>query len=300
MFHLGSLQTSLMAKRARIALAFLVVALVAVAIWLIRGRTFNGRSESYWIRSLTNAFNPTPFQPKPEWVSLGTNAVPILIRGLEQNEGPFQKTYRKVRPKLPAMVQKWTPEPLDYAAVHRNALVLLRPGTGVVPQRTVIPLAPIVALLRDPDWMVRENALAMIFAQMPRSQAEMEAILPQIITTTKDLNPLVRMNAMLALQYYTQETNTVLPILNAGLADLDADVRIRAAMALNKLDPSEQTQARIIPVALGCSQSKGPNGAAFTGTVMLHVLATNSPWLSIRRGATNAIEESELMKAAYR
>lgn len=286
--------------RIRVALVFLALVVVAVAIWLGRGRSVNGRTESYWIRSLTNALNRTTLKPSAEWSRLGTNAIPILIKALESSEGPVQREYRKVRPKLPAMVQKWTPEPLDYSTVHGDALLLICGPGGVVPRGTVLPLAPIVSVLKDPHGGVRMNALALIAEQMPRSDAEMEAILPAIITTTKDVNAPVRMNAMGALEYFGHQTNTVLPLLNAALSDPDADVRICAAMALSKLDPSEQTQARLIPVAAGCSQSKSPLGAAIFGDGLLRDLSTNSPWLSIRCGATNALEEAELIRAAYR
>src|SRR6266536_3253951 len=81
-------------------------------------RTFNGRPESYWINTLASPVSPAPGEDRRSvneaWQALGPQAVPILLQALKMQPGPLGKPFNKLRSKLPATLQKFLPNPVNY------------------------------------------------------------------------------------------------------------------------------------------------------------------------------------------
>ena len=130
-------------KRVLLTLAIGLIAVAGVIICVAsfgKERTFNGRPESYWIATLASGVSPTPGEDRRSvdeaWQALGPQAVPILLRALEMKPGPLAKPFNKLWPKLPAALQKFLPNPVNYESIHANAWIRL------AEQKTKVTIPP--------------------------------------------------------------------------------------------------------------------------------------------------------------
>ena len=247
-----------MMKRLLLILGLLFVGIVGVIFWNALGRsqrTFNGKPESYWIDSLAGGFNPTVDE---EWRALGSQGVPILLEALDMQPGPLGKAYFKLWPKLPARLHKLLPPPVDYVRIRASAWGrLARPGT-----KANISLSHVDPALKDTDWGVRMNTLVCLGrVVLPNSEVGKDQFLAVIIGVAEDPRMEVRMSAVACLGHYTNRTDLVIPALSNALADPYPDVRIRAAMALYKVDPQAAERLGALTVAYDCLKSSGVFGS---------------------------------------
>src|SRR5438552_648484 len=155
-----------MTKRVLLTLAIALIAVAGVTICvasLWKERTFNGRPESYWINTLASPVSPTPGEDRRSvneaWQALGPQAVPILLHALEMHAGPFNKPCNKLRSKLPAVLEKFLPNPVNYECLHATA------WSRLADQKTKFSLPPRSvsrALKEEQHWffpVVPMNAL---------------------------------------------------------------------------------------------------------------------------------------------
>jgi HEAT repeat protein len=70
-----------------------------------------------------------------------------------------------------------------------------------------------------------------------------KSLLPDFISAMRDASPGVRNNATIALKYYPEEAQTVVPLLFNALRDPAPKIRKLAADALKKIDPQALKQA---------------------------------------------------------
>jgi len=136
-------------KRVLLTLAIGLIAVAGVIICVAsfgKERTFNGRPESYWIATLASGVSPTPGEDRRSvdeaWQALGPQAVPILLRALEMKPGPLAKPFNKLWPKLPAALQKFLPNPVNYESIHANAWIRL------AQQQTKVTIPPRLVAVR--------------------------------------------------------------------------------------------------------------------------------------------------------
>lgn len=242
-------------RRFLLALGVLLITIVGLILWVSsvwRQRTFNGKPESYWINSLSKArnFSSLDFDEwqadRKEWRTLGPQAVPILITALEMRPGLATKPYARYRSRLPTTLQKMLPPPMDYERLHYVAWAKLADQTN----RVSIPAKLVTRALKDQVLGVRYNALACLnLVILPNSGAEKDQFLPWLLDAAYDPQMEVRMSAVDCLGHYRDQPNVVIPVLSNALENPYPDVRIRAAMALNRVDPAAAERARVKDVA---------------------------------------------------
>ncbi len=247
-------------------LVTLLVILVGGLIWLFaypRDPLFHGKPESVWIKgiaygmSLSEAENQAQIK---QWVDFGPEGVRVLARGVEKADHPIQRRYRRIYRQLSAGLP--------------GALLRLLPAPGPLltggPPSNVIDLlwrmgkdaklaTPAVArALKYEDNGVRQ--VAIIFFTSPENedallnQMDNKAkgkLLPDFIRAVEDnSNSGLRNNAALALRYYPEQRQIVVPVLVKALQDPVPQVPLVASEALNRVDPDTAEKAGAIFVVI--------------------------------------------------
>lgn len=236
----------------------LTICLLAAITWLMlrRDPVVHGKRKSVWIKNLVNDFRLS--DPDAAWRSLGPEAVPILLEAAETKPGPLAKAYAKVWSKLSLSVQSNLPPPFDYARIRSAAAAMLCSPR----MEANVPFSVLTNLLQDEKWTVRMNTLGYCYyVLLPKSKPEKAQLLPLLVTATRDPERAVRMCAVNCLGFYPENRDLLLPLLTKALEDVFPDVRIRAAMAFYKLDPTAAERAGALAVAVDCLQSNGPFGS---------------------------------------
>src|SRR5262249_32915255 len=108
-----------------------------------------------------------------------------------------------------------------------------------------------VRALRDEDHSVRQIAIT-FFTQGEDEHSllnQMEArakrdLLPEFIRVMQDDQSGVRNNAIVALRYYPEQAQVVVPVMEKALQDPNPNVGRLAADALKRIDPAAAAQAR--------------------------------------------------------
>jgi HEAT repeat protein len=112
--------------------------------------------------------------------------------------------------------------------------------------------------VKDEDPSVRQIAITFFTEGEDRNallnQMETSAkrrLLPEFIGTMQDADPGVRNNATIALRYYPEQAQIVVPVLVKALNDPVPRVRELVAEALNQVAPEVVVTAGVVRVAIG-------------------------------------------------
>jgi cyclophilin family peptidyl-prolyl cis-trans isomerase/HEAT repeat protein len=125
-------------------------------------------------------------------------------------------------------------------------------------------VAPLLALLADPDHRVRMNAVRGLRAAVADSAGLRAAALEALLTAAQDAHPHVRINALNQLPGYRVPERAA-PVLATALDDSDTNVAVAAALALQQDGPPVAG-----PSLRAIVQSARPDGLR---TAALHALA---------------------------
>lgn len=236
----------------RVLLAGLLILIACgSALWLsIRPRDplFRGKPESHWIGHLSYGDE----EQVERWREFGPEGVHVLIRALDGADRPVDRLYRKVYRSLvrtvPRAAMDRLPSPrADLTRSTRMNVVQLLSRLS----KDAKEAAPVMArALRDDDHSVRQLAITFFTAGedehclLNQMQAGAKRrLLPDFIRAMQDPNPGVRNNAAIALRYYPEEAETVVPVLVHALQDPVPKVRKVAAAALKAIDPTAAEKA---------------------------------------------------------
>jgi HEAT repeat protein len=85
---------------------------------------------------------------------------------------------------------------------------------------------------------------------MPERQKD--ELFPELLRAMASPDDAVRNNALVALQYYPNQIQTVVPLLVKALQDPGPWVRLTAVGALNKVDPETAAKADVVRVLVAC------------------------------------------------
>jgi hypothetical protein len=216
---------------------------------------FRGKPESEWIKNLKYSDD----QQVNQWRSYGDEGVQVLIRGLERSTRPGERAYRQISRVLPVWIRGWLPAPkADSTQSTRQCLVSLLSSLGT----TATSATPVMiwTVRKDESDAVRQSALCYfnssaddhcILNQLSASQKA--ALLPALVRDIQDGgNWGLRNNAALALRYYPEQREVVVPALLKALQDSEPHVRLLAAEALNRLDSeaAKKAGATLIIIAI--------------------------------------------------
>ncbi len=218
-------ETRSKSRRSRIALwlGISFALFVACIVWLIaRPRAaepvYNGKPLSQWLASLEQ--NGGLNFPRE---SLGTNAVAVLLAGVEMPSNPFKSVYRKLWPALPAWVEKKWPRPVDAGLVRKNAAYFLCTCMADNPLR--------IKLLRThPRSEVRAAAAGALGHGMYDTEAT-----AALVEALNDNDARVRRAASAAFSEtaWNRQWLAVVPTMLEKLGDSDAQVRTNATEIMN-------------------------------------------------------------------
>jgi hypothetical protein len=270
-FWRSSLQPRLgwMKHKTQLLYAVLLVPFAGAMVWLVwaahhssswsTDRVFRGKPEHYWVTNVSYSASDVEIK---QWQEFGPEGVRVLIRGLEKADrrwgNAYRRIYRQVAPRLPDALVRLLPNPkMDTTRATRMCLVafICRLGTNA----TIAE--PIMArMLSDEDASVRqlainfftwgENENALLNQLDPK---EKRRLLPDFIRALQDQtsgNWGLRNNGAVALQYYPEHRQEVVPTLVAAMNDPVPSVRLMVAGALNQIDPDTSKRVRAVSVVI--------------------------------------------------
>jgi len=85
---------------------------------------------------------------------------------------------------------------------------------------------------------------------MPEGQKA--ELFPELLRAIESEDSSVRNNALVALQYYSSQKETVVPLIVNALQDPDPVVRMMTVRALVKIDPQNTANSKSVSVLVGC------------------------------------------------
>ncbi|MCX6928671.1 MAG: HEAT repeat domain-containing protein [Verrucomicrobia bacterium] len=256
-----------MKHKTQVLYAVLLVSFVGAVVslvWAVRhsaswsaDRVFQGKPEHYWVTNVS--YSPSDVEIK-QWQEFGPEGVRVLIRGLEKAnhawEKKYRSIYRQVAPRLPVGLARFLPNPkMDSTRGTRMCLVsfICKLGTNATMAE------PIMArMLSDEDASVQQ--LAINFFTWGESETallnqldpkEKRRLLPAFIRALRNqTHDGLRNNAAIALKYYPEHRQIVVPALVAALNDPVPRVRLMVAGALNQVDPDTSKRVRAVSVVI--------------------------------------------------
>lgn len=227
-----------MGKKLRILLAgLLVVVLCALAglVWLSTGApepTYKGKPLSYWLAGYDRSSGPpsTNGPPLPDWQdankavkAIGTNAVPILMRKLRQNDSKLKTAVMDLLRKQRLIKLNLPPQFSNFTAAR--AFSALGPlASNAVPE--------LVAMFDSDRSPFAQQVVPQILSEIGPGAAP---AIPMLLRGTTHTNVIVRNNSVYALGRIGTEATLVVPALIQCLVDPDALIRAQAANALGNL-----------------------------------------------------------------
>ena len=250
-----------MRKRRRILFAGLLAVFVSATIlWTVvhpRDPLFRGKPESNWIEHLSYSDE----EQVKQWREFGPDGIRVLVRALEGANRPvdrfFRNTYRRMLDFLPSGLMRLLPAPgKDATRNTRMSIVLLLSSLDKDAQLAAKQV--MARAMKDEAASVRAIAITFFtdtegedafLNQLP--DEEKRKLLPDFIRAIGySSNWGLRNNAALALRYYPEEREVVVPVLAKALKDPVPTIRIVAAEALNRVAPEAVLTEGVVPVVI--------------------------------------------------
>jgi len=226
------------AKLAIVAAVGLMVTTGVTVVIVEQPRLVQGKTEDEWIKSIV--YNGDDNQ-RHLWQSLGPRGVQMLIRAL------------KTRPKDDSEEQMNTNRVIRMNAADLLCALEDNDGEkGYHADKSAVPELIQVVKTEKTD-SVRGLELACLEIPIRTMTEEQKAgLFPELLRAMGSPEANVRNNALVALPYYTNEADTVVPLLVKALQDSAPWVRLHAAGALNKVDRQTAAKTDLVRVLVGC------------------------------------------------
>ena len=220
------------AKVAIGAVAGLVLATSVSVVVIQKDSLIQGKTESEWIKSIV--YNGDDKQRKL-WHSLGPRGIRMLVRAMKPPPDGLAEEQaianRKTRMCAADLLCQLADNREDRSAV-----------------------SDVIKLLQtEKDDSVR--GLELGYFEMPiqtMSEKDKAALLPELIRSLGRDHSGERNNALVALQYYANQKETVVPLTVKAMQDPISGVRVMAVKALNHLDPQNPASSNFVSVLAEC------------------------------------------------
>jgi hypothetical protein len=206
------------------ALFLLMLALLTLEAWREASAPLvEGKPLSFWLKSLDKQFSYI-YSEEPRF---DTNAVLVLTKALDKQDGPILRVYQVAWPNLPSPLQAHLPQPPSSKNIRLRAVAI---STWAVKDHPSLASKVIHALRYDPEPQVRKAAVDCLSINCRNDEASACAL----ALATRDRDPSVRRQAVYDLGYFYRYPAIVVPALTPCLQDTDANVRKWAADSLRK------------------------------------------------------------------
>jgi hypothetical protein len=264
-------------KTHRILLITLFIIVLAFNAWLILSQpgepVYQGKSLSDWCEQYAaNSFHSSDQelqrQAKAAIQTIGTNAIPTLLRMLKAKDSKFKLKLIQLSQKQHVINIKWKTVAMRHFEAECGLSSL---GTQAIP--AVPALVEIYNQLPPDVYTTYHSDIAELLASMGPAAA---AAVPRFVQDTTDTNSAIRWRALWVLSHVTARPDLAVPALTRSLRDpvegnreiaaydlgafgtnaqsavpeliialndSSLDVKRQAASALQKIDPSAATNA---------------------------------------------------------
>jgi len=244
-------------------LAGVAVAFGAIWLWPSGEPVYEGKRLSEWLdEGMRLAPHPYVTNHAVEHVvksiqTIGTNAIPFLVRDLQRQESRWVKRVKDLAGRLKLMDEShgrswrlersvWGFEALGTnaaPALERLLALLDDKGTrisGVKAALTALgPVAvpDLVKRLRATNWMTSVRATETLRNMGYNGGPGAETAIPLLVAMLDDANTLARQQAVLALMAIKRQPERLVPLFRGLLGDSNNIIRMRAARGLTDFGP---------------------------------------------------------------
>lgn len=228
-------------KTAIIAAAVVIMAAGTSLVVVRQASLIRGKTESEWINSIVYFGDDNQMRL---WHSLGPKGIQMLVHALKPPPNEL------------------TQEQAHLSRVNRMkaASVLCQLEDNNLGNDAQSALPEIINDIKaEKDDGVLGIELGMF--EMPiqsMSETEKAALFPELLRDIQHNNSSVRNNALVALQYYPDQADAVIPLMVKSLQDPIPGVRLMAVQALIKIDPQNAASSSFVKIVAGCIT--GPQG----------------------------------------
>jgi RNA polymerase sigma factor (sigma-70 family) len=211
------------AKLAIVVVSGLIMATGVSVVVVEKASLIQGKTESEWIKSIVyfGDDNQTKL-----WRSLGPKGIQMLVRALKSPPND-----RDTRMRAASL--------LDQLGRYDNA-------KSAIPELIKLIQTEKIDSVRGIELGFFEGPIESM------SEKDKAALFPELLRAMESEDSSVRNNALVALQYYPKQTDTVIPLMVKSLKDSNLDVRVMAVKALSKIDPQNTSKSDLVPVLIGC------------------------------------------------
>jgi RNA polymerase sigma factor (sigma-70 family) len=240
--------------KAKIAIAAAAGVILATSVSVVvvkQASLIQGKTEDQWIKSIVYRGDDNQTR---RWHSLGPIGVRMLVRAM--------------KPPQAELAEAQASESRKTRMCAADLLWSLANNYG---ETSAVP--DVIKLLRtEKDGSVR--ALELGYFDRPfqsMSETDKAALLPELIRSLNGDNSGERNNALVRLQDYINQKETVVPLMVNALQDPIPGVRVMAVKALIQVDPQNAAKTNFVSVLVGCVTGNPSDmpGAANDAVVML-------------------------------
>ena len=240
----------------RWALGLLVAVLLSIVGFRLSPPTpsYQGKPIRHWLAQLdVGADEAAVEEAQTAFRTWGTPAVPALIREMQITDVPFVEALAEWAPAV--FAPRWNQAPArEWHARAAHALSLVGPAA-----RAAVPV--LWQAMQEGDDTRRQAT-----ATLAQLHAQPDLLVPGLIATLADTNTaqtgmLDRLDAADNLGRFGAAARDAVPHLLAALRDLNHPLRLRAALALNQIDPATARTAAT-PVLIELLNDAKPRLAA--------------------------------------
>jgi RNA polymerase sigma factor (sigma-70 family) len=213
----------------------LVLATSVSVVVIEKPRLIQGKTESEWINSIVYFGDDNQMN---RWHSLGPKGIQMLVRALKPPPDGLTEeqayTNRVNRMKAASVLSQ----------LENNKL-------GNDANRAIPEIINDIKTENDGGVL----GIELVFFEMPiqtMDEKKKAVLFPELLRAMQRNDSAVRYNALVALQYYPNQADMVIPLMITALQDPISGVRLMAIKALSKVDPQNAAGSNFVAIAAGC------------------------------------------------
>lgn len=234
-----------MRKPRRILLVTLLIAALSVFAWLLLSQpdepVYQGKPLSYWcFQYASNSFNPYGQADKQAEIAIrtiGTNAVPTLLRWFTVEDSEFKRKFIQFTRRKHLININWRPAELMRFEAESGFRCLGPDGASAIPS--------LIKIYDDPSYVPRSYLHFASVQTLGDIHAKPELTVPVLARALNDPDEGVRVVAASGLAAFGYDAKSAVPELIKALADPFPEVRDNAASALKLIDPAAAANAGV-------------------------------------------------------